>query len=521
MYTRTLLLLFFFVEASVFAQKRTLKQADVNFKAGYYYKALQLYTDVLAQDPNNHVARYNECICQYQLSRFEDAKSCFQYLIAHTDKYPMSLNYFLAKTFRSENELDSAVFYFNKYIVLLQKGSPDSKAMREAVKEYEATVKAKEQIAKESKVEVHSVGPKINTKYPDYGPLLTADEKTMIFTSCRPDTKGGIIEDTDGRYHEDIYIAYYNDSLKEWSQAKQIDQINTGINDAAVYLSPDGQKMIIYRHDPYNHLDQNAGDLFMTELIDGIWTEPKSIEEINSNYWESSATMSEDEKVLVFASNRPSGFGGQDLYLSRKDNTGKWSTPVNLAKINTPYDEDSPFLHSDGKTLYFSSKGFSGIGGYDVFYTLFDLEQNTWTTPVHLPFPISTPNDDLYISWNLSGRTAYISTLWHGGAGDKDIYRVEFPRDQTKIVVMNGSVKDANQAIGDAKIVVRNLDNKQIEVYNSDNNGNFKAVFEENGKYIVEVNKDGYLPFSQFVDLRIKDQYQKIGNETIILHKQK
>ncbi|HTF82041.1 MAG TPA: carboxypeptidase regulatory-like domain-containing protein [Cytophagales bacterium] len=515
------MLIFFLTVANIFAQKRTLKQAEINYKAGYYFKALQLYTEVLAQNPDNHDARYKECICQYQLSRFEDAQSCFQYLLAHTDKYPISLNYFLAKTFRSENDLDSAVFYFSKYIVLLEKTSPNSKAMKDAIKEYEATVKAKEQIAKESKVEVHSLGPKINTKYPDYAPLLTADEKTLIFTSCRPETKGGIIEDNDGRYHEDIYISYYNDSLKEWSQGKQIDQINTGSNDAAVFLSPDGQRMIIYRHDPYNHLDQNAGDLYMTELKDGIWSEPASIAEINSEYWESSATMSEDEKVLVFASNRPSGFGGQDLYISRKDDTGKWSIPINLARINTPYDEDSPFLHSDGKTLYFSSKGFSGIGGYDVFYTVFDLEKNTWSTPVHLPFPISTPNDDLYISWNISGRTAYISTLWHGGAGDKDIYRVEFPRDQTKIVLVHGTVKDSSQVVKEAKVVVRNLDTKLVEVYNSDDDGAFKLILEENGKYIIEVNKEGYLPFTQFIDLKLKSQYQKIENETILLHKQK
>ncbi len=520
MHIRILLLVFFLGIGDTFAQKGILKQAGINYQSGNYYKALQQYVKGLAEDPGNHEARYKECICQYQLSRFEDAQSCFQYLIAHTDKYPSSLNYFLAKTFRSENELDSSLKYFDKYISELKKKSPDSEAMKSAQKEYDATIKAKEQIAKESKVEVHSFGVKINTKYPEYGPLLSADEKTLIFTSCRPDTKGGVIEDNDGRYHEDVYISYYNDSLKEWSQAKQLDEINTVINDAAVYLSPDGQKMILYRHDPYNHLDQNAGDLYFTEMKDDKWSVPTAIDVINSKYWESSACMSEDEKILVFSSNRPGGFGGQDLYISKKNNLGQWTAPINLGKINTPYDEDSPFLHSDGKTLYFSSKGFNGIGGYDVFYTVFDLEKGTWSSPVHLPYPVSTPNDDLYFSWNLSGKTAYISTFWHGGAGDKDIYKVEFPQDQTKILVLNGVVKDTLSPIKSAKIVLRNLDTQKDEHYVSDENGGFRAVLEDNGKYMLEIKKEGYTHHTQFIDLRYPEQHQKIENETIILKKQ-
>lgn len=526
MHIRPLLLFFFLGLVSVFAQKRTLKQAEIDYKAGYYFKALQLYTEVLAQDPNNHEARYKECICQYQLSRFEDAQSCFQYLISHANKIPNSLYYFLAKTYRSENEIDSSLKYFEKYISSIKtKGNghvstADASKMVKAQQEYDATLKAKNQIAQESKVEIHSLGLKINTKYPEYGALLSADEKTLIFTSCRPDTKGGVIEDNDGRYHEDIYMSHYNDSLKEWSQAKQIDKINTGSNDAAVHLSPDGQKMILYRHDPYNHLDQNAGDLYTTEFKDGNWTEPVAIEAINSDYWESSATMSEDEKVLIFSSNKPGGFGGQDLYLTTKNNLGQWSTPVNLSKINTPYDEDSPFLHSDGKTLYFSSKGFNGIGGFDVFYTCFDLEKGTWSTPVHLPYPISTPNDDLYFSWSLSGRTAYISTLWHGGEGDKDIYRVEFPQDQTKLIVMNGTVKDTLGPIKDANIAVRNLDTKKVDYFRSDDQGVFKIVFEDEGKYTLEVTKNGYYSFSQYIDLKHKSQYQNIEHETIFLKKE-
>jgi outer membrane protein OmpA-like peptidoglycan-associated protein len=138
--------------------------------------------------------------------------------------------------------------------------------------------------------------------------------------------------------------------------------------------------------------------------------------------------MSRDEKTIYFSSNRPGGFGGLDIYRATKDSKGEWTNVKNLGpNINTEMDDDGPFIDYDGVTLYFSSKGRKGMGGFDVFKTTLDLKTNEWSEPINLGYPINTPDDDIYIVFSKDGKRAYYSSVREDGMGYTDIYMITIP----------------------------------------------------------------------------------------------
>jgi hypothetical protein len=172
-----------------------------------------------------------------------------------------------------------------------------------------------------------------------------------------------------------------------WSNATNAGiPLNTYVQDATVGLSPDGESMIIYR----TAAGLVSGDLFETRKQDGLWQVPALMtDQINSAAHEPSASIAPDGHEIYFTSDRPGGFGGRDLYRIRRLPNGEWSMPLNLGPtVNTPYDEDAPFLHSDGVTLFFSSTGHNTMGGYDIFKTqCIDPDMNGWTEPENMGYP--------------------------------------------------------------------------------------------------------------------------------------
>jgi outer membrane protein OmpA-like peptidoglycan-associated protein len=147
---------------------------------------------------------------------------------------------------------------------------------------------------------------------------------------------------------------------------------------------------------------------------------------INSKYWEPSVCLSADERTLFFVSDRPGGLGGRDIYMCRRLPNGKWSAPINLGPpINTPYDEDGPFFHPDGKTLFYSSNGPNSMGGFDIFRTELRPD-STWAPPINLGYPINTPGDDIYFVLSASGLHGYYASERDDSYGEKDIYLIDF-----------------------------------------------------------------------------------------------
>jgi outer membrane protein OmpA-like peptidoglycan-associated protein len=267
------------------------------------------------------------------------------------------------------------------------------------------------------RVKLENAGPAINSAMSDYAPLISADESVLLLTSRRVGSTGGQLDSEGDGMLEDIYQSDWTNT--GWSPARNLGApVNTAHHDATVGLSADGQHLLVYMED-------NEGDIYESDLIGNAWSKPKSLgPRLNTKYHESAACYSPDGKYLYFVSDRPEGNrGGRDIYRLELDAR----TPAeNLGPvINSPYDEEGVFMHPDGKTLYFSSKGHDSMGGYDIFKSTLN-EKGQWSEPENLGSPINTPDDDVYFVLSASGQHGYYSSDQPGGIGGKDIYRVTF-----------------------------------------------------------------------------------------------
>lgn len=233
------------------------------------------------------------------------------------------------------------------------------------------------------------------------------------------------------------------------------------------------------------------------------WKTPKSLgNQINSSSWESSASISADKKTLFFTSNRK-GVGAIDIYMSRRQPNGEWGKPLLLGpQVNTPLDEESPFIHADGKTLYFSSKGHNSMGGYDIFSVSIDVETGEiLSEPVNVGVPINTAGDDVFFVWSADNKRAYFSSEREGGYGMKDIYLLERNAKASlaifKGVIMNSESKSPVAAT----IIVSDINKRKVlGAYNSNSStGKYTIALPPGKNYGVSVEALGYLFYSKIL----------------------
>jgi outer membrane protein OmpA-like peptidoglycan-associated protein len=283
-------------------------------------------------------------------------------------------------------------------------------------------------------VVIESAGPSINSRFHEYSPIVSADGNTMIFTSNRSEDDYKI---KSGTNFEDIYIAQRSGS--SWGTPQKISpNINIKFHDAAASLSADGKTLFLY-------YEEGAGDIYTSTLENGEWSKPVPLNKnINTPlFWETSACMSADGKKLYFSSNRPGGKGELDIYVSERDAKGDWGKAVNLGStINTHLNEDSPFIHADGVTLYFSSDGHASMGSNDIFKS--ELVNGKWTKPHNLGYPINSIEYDGFFSISADKKTGYYSTIREDGLGEADIYTIKFvdpPKHEDKPVVLASTEK--------------------------------------------------------------------------------
>jgi outer membrane protein OmpA-like peptidoglycan-associated protein len=329
--------------------------------------------------------------------------------------------YWLGWAYHLNSRWDDAIIQYELYLKWLQSKVKVSPALIDEVKKkLEECASGKILSASPEKVFVDNLGPAINTAHPEYGPAITTDEETIFYTSRRPGSVGGKKEETDNGFFEDVYTS--TKIKNAWVASKQLSKsVNTEGHDAAAGLSPDGSKLYVYRYTGYD-----GGDLYESVLFGLDWEEPKHMNKnINTKYHESSVSLSFDGRHLYFISDKESGLGGRDIFLSEMDVNGEWGLSKNMGPvINTKYPEDGVFVHPDGVTLYFSSKGHGSMGGYDIFRSTY--VNGRWQAPVNLGYPINGPDDDVFFVVSGSGNRAYFASSKIGGYGEKDIYKITF-----------------------------------------------------------------------------------------------
>ncbi len=336
-----------------------------------------------------------------------------------------------------------------------------------------------------------NMGEGINSPYRDYYPTLTANGETIIFSRV-----------VNG--NEDFYTAHLTEGI--WSRAVPLSQrINTPqFNEGAQSISPDGKYLFFTGCNRPDGL--GSCDLFVSRKEGKDWGKPTNLgNSINSSYWDSQPAISPDGMTLFFVSNRPGGYGGYDLWKTTYSEEGQWSVPENLGpEINTEFDEFKPFLHADGKTLYFSSNGWPGMGDQDIFYSRF--ENGKFNTPVNLGYPINTHREESGLMVSADGKTGYFSTVREDGFGDMDIYQFQLP-DHLKplpVTYVKGVVRDEEtRQLLEANLLIVDL-KTNLAIYNdytSPETGDFLAVIPIGSTYSFYVEADGYLFHSDNYEL--------------------
>ncbi|WP_460583292.1 OmpA family protein [Hymenobacter arcticus] len=386
-----------------------------------------------------------------------------------------------------------------------------------------------------ARVFIDNAGPEVNSAYSDYGPVVSADEAALLFTSRRP-SRANAPKDPDGdSYFEDIYQTAWLG--KAWAPATSLGApVNGEGHDATVGLAPDGQRLLVYA-------DANGGDIEETTLKGTAWGKPQRLgSRINSKAHESSAAYSPDGRYLYFVSDKAEGGrGGRDIYKVEIDGR---APAENLGPvINTPYGEEAVFLMPDGKTLYFSSEGHNSMGGYDIFKSTF--ADGKWGEPENLGWPINTPDDDVFFVTSASGRHGYYASERPGGLGSKDIYRITFlgpekppvlseesqllasrlaPQPQTllappvavataQVTILKGTVTDdATHQPLEANIdLIDNKTGQAIATFHSNaTSGKYLVSLPSGLNYGIVVRQEGYLFHSENFDLPAGAAYAEV-----------
>jgi hypothetical protein len=340
-----------------------------------------------------------------------------------------------------------------------------------------------------------SVGAGINTSDDEYWPSITADGQTLMFTrQARP----GELTQLHRVPQEDFYLSYLSGG--NWQTAVNAGApLNSSQNEGAQSLSSDGSYMF------FTACERSGGlgscDIFFSALNNGKWTLPVNLgSPVNTSHWESQPSVSADGKMLFFSSNRPGGIGGKDIWYSTINSKRKWSYPKNLGNtINTSGDEMSPFIHFDGKTLYFSSDGRPGMGGFDIYMTRME-EDSTWSEPKNLGYPINTYNDELGLVIESGGQKAYFSSK-RDEKGGKNIYSFKLYESirPDPVAYLKGKVSD--KETGQPLVGVYELINlstgRTVINNNTDMYGNFLVCLPSGYNYGLNVSRKGYLFYSE------------------------
>ncbi|MDV3307917.1 MAG: OmpA family protein [Cyclobacteriaceae bacterium] len=340
--------------------------------------------------------------------------------------YRFDIQYWIGRSYQMGLNFDKAIEYYNMDKERLAakpnyqgRDKVDLAVVDRAIYECQ---NGKEFVANPGNYSIVNIGREINSEYEDYAPVLNGDETEIIFTSRRREDNLNENVFEDNKPFEDIFISKRVGDT--WERARNIGPVvNTPYHNSNLALSKDGNTLFIYN-------DDNGGDIYYSERnANGEWGPPVPLPGIiNSSFNEKSISMSSDERTLYFASDRPGGFGGIDIYRATLDSKGQWSNVRNLGpKINTEFDEEGPFIDQDNVTLYFSSKGHKGMGGHDIFKSVFNPETNEWSDPENLGYPINTPDDDVYFVASSDGKRAYYSSVREDGMGYTDIYMITIP----------------------------------------------------------------------------------------------
>jgi len=388
--------------AQLFSETRKIfARAESFFLFEEYELANQLY--LLIETPENMNIKYKIGVCYLHIPGEKEKSIPYLEEAVKTAYYnskpksfkenmaPLDAYFFLARAYMINNDLEKALSTFVTFENLIsqiksKRGMTNREFIEQQIKACDIAMKLKE-------TPVTFTQSLLNEQFSfgaiNENPAVSFDGNSIVYTERR-----GIVN----------AIFYSTKVNGVWQPPRDITaELRAGEDCSSSSLNYDGTELFLYKTDNYD------GAIYSSTLIDGIWTPIKKLNKnINTKFYESHATISADGQKLYFTSNRPGGYGGLDIYVSEKNASGDWGSAVNLGPtINTPYNEDTPFITEDGTTLYFSSEGHTSMGGYDIFSS--KLVGSTWLAPENVGYPINTTDDDSFFLPADNGAAAYYS----------------------------------------------------------------------------------------------------------------
>lgn len=485
-------------------QEKSLALANIHYEKGNYTEAIKGYEKLLQGNKEALVLNAQLTRCYLMSSSKTKALKYAIQLKNSLEKEKISeeFSFIIARAYHITNNFDSAIYYYKRsgYGYL----SP-----KEIDKYLSECANGLLNVNSKINADIINVGNIINTEFAEFMPYITADKSRLYYTAFRQTTP---LNQPSGvsSYSEDIFYCEFKKGA--WQLPNKIQSLSTDGHDACVGISEDGMIMFLYK-------GTNNGDLYITELKGHIWGKPEKFP-YNTPGFEGSATLSPNGKILYFV-HQPINSNNRDIYTCTKMQDGKWSRPTRIQGINTEYDEDCPYIHPDGKTLYFSSKGHSSMGGYDIFSST--VQDNlTWSTPKNIGYPINTTGDDINFTLSADGKNGFYSSDMEGGYGKQDIYSIRFNNGiQHNLELLVGNIKDAVSGIPmEAEITVTdNNNNEVVGTYHSNaDDGHFMIALPCGKNYGIHIEKKGYLFYSENAMLECSSGYFEVAKNIEMQH---
>jgi hypothetical protein len=454
------------------SERDSMSEAFQLFETKNYRKALPVFEVLHKAHPSEFFIKYCYGVCALsRTDKHEDALNLILQIYRKNNKIE-DIDYHLAKAHHLNYKFDDALNILSSSNIKGKNNFSDSIKNRvQLLKQY--CVNAKLLVANPTAAVMTTIGNAINTSDDEDIPLLAADESALIFTRADADPGNKNIISNAG-----VYLSVKENNV--WLKPALINK--GGINDKAIALSPDGLTLFIYHEDPNGN-----GDIYRSDFDYFEWSVPQRVKGINTTSWEGGCSITADGKTLYFCSDRPGGLGGKDIYRATLQEDKSWGNIENLGpNINSASDEESPFIHADGTTLFFSCNGRTSMGGYDIFQSRWNKVDGKFSEAQNLGHPINTPDDDLYYTLSANGNTGYYASGKKGGEGLKDICKVSngYIGEKPLAFVVKGVVTKAmNVLYSDITIDITKDDKVLGEVKVNSVNGKYMAILPADNQY--------------------------------------
>ena len=488
---------------------KNFEKAQLSFDARKDNEAIELLEKAIKMDPNFIEAHMFLAEVYGENKKYQDALNEAKAAVGISPDFFKSAYYSMGFWCIKLQIYDEAEHYFNHY--LTYKGIA-AEAKSNATLGLKSAQFARKAIKNPVPFTPLNMGAAVNSTENDYLPAITADEQTLVYTRLIPKDPNGSPSDMRNK-SEDFYSCKKTDG--KWSNAINIGPpINTFGNEGAQCISADGQTLVFtackeYDGYPGGRKGYGSCDLFIAKkMADGKWGVPENIgKPINTEYWDSQPSMSSDGQTIFFVSNRPGGIGGTDIWKCTKNDAGKWANLVNLGdSVNSAENEESPYIHPDNKTLYFSSEGWPGMGSKDLYLSRIKKDGH-FSTPMNLGYPINTAESERDLIVSANAKTAYFSSERAGGTGGLDLYNFELyeaARPQS-VTYVKGKVFNKETSKGlEAKFELIDLETGEMVMQASSmiGSGEFLVCLPVNKNYLMNVSKNGFLFASENFSLK-------------------